>query len=68
MCVAGDKSKLLVMGTRQLRSMKLAQDMAIQVDGKLSMRLEVKSCLVSLSIMNSLGKNIFMERNGEKAT
>lgn len=34
MCVAGDKSKLLVMGTRQLRSMKLAQDMAIQVDGK----------------------------------
>ena len=34
MCVAGDKSKLLVMGTRQLRSMKLTQDMAIQVDGK----------------------------------
>jgi hypothetical protein len=34
LCVAGDKSKLLVIGTRQMRSQKLNETMAIHVDGK----------------------------------
>ena len=34
MCVAGDKSKLLIIGTRKLRSLKLEEPMKIKVDNK----------------------------------
>ena len=34
LCVAGDKSKLLVIGTRKMRSQKLHGRMTINVDGK----------------------------------
>ena len=34
LCVAGEKSKLLVIGTRKLRNQKLLQRMKIQVEGK----------------------------------
>ena len=34
LCVAGDKSKLLIVGTQQLRSSKLHELLTIQVDGK----------------------------------
>ena len=34
LCVAGDKSKLLVIGTRQLRNQKLSQKMKIHIEGK----------------------------------
>ena len=34
LCVAGDKSKLMVIGTRSLRNQKLTNKMKIQVDGK----------------------------------
>ena len=34
LCVAGDKSKLMVIGTRKLRTQKLHEEMQIEVDGK----------------------------------
>ena len=34
LCVAGDKSKLMVIGTKQLRSSKLTESLAIHVDGQ----------------------------------
>ena len=34
LCVAGEKSKLLVIGTRQLRNQKLNVNMSITIDGK----------------------------------
>ena len=34
LCVAGDKSKLLVVGTRQLRASRVTHDMQIVVDNK----------------------------------
>ena len=34
MCVAGEKSKLLIIGTKKLRDLKLSQPIEIQVDGK----------------------------------
>ena len=34
LCVAGDESKLLVIGTRKMRNQKLEEKMIIQVDGK----------------------------------
>ena len=33
MCVAGDKSKLLIVGTRELRASRLQNEIAITVDG-----------------------------------
>ena len=33
MCVAGDKSKLLIVGTRELRASRLQNEIAIMVDG-----------------------------------
>ena len=35
MCVAGDKSKLLISGTRQLKDKKVLQPIEIRVDGKM---------------------------------
>ena len=34
LCVAGDKSKLLVIGTKRMRDQKIKEKMVIQVDGK----------------------------------
>ena len=34
LCVAGDKSKFMIIGTSQLRASKLNEALAIQVDGK----------------------------------
>ena len=33
MCVAGDKSKLFILGTRELRATKLCNEITLKVDG-----------------------------------
>ena len=45
MCVSGDKSKLLVTGTKKLRSVKLTRPMEIQVDNKIVMETKSEKLL-----------------------
>ena len=45
MCVSGDKSKLLVNGTKMMRSAKLTRPMEIQVDNKLVMETKSEKLL-----------------------
>ena len=53
LCVAGDKSKLLVIGTRKLRKSKLGEKMTIEVDGKEIMESESEK-LLGLVVNNEL--------------
>ena len=53
MCVSGDKSKLLISGTKKLRSSKLTRPMGIQVDGKLVMETRSEK-LLGLIINNEM--------------
>ena len=53
MCVAGDKSKLLVIGTRHLKDKKLDQPIEIQVDNKIVMETRSEK-LLGVIINNEL--------------
>ena len=53
LCVAGDKSKLLVIGTRQRRNLKLSGKMSIHVDGKEVVETESEK-LLGVIINNEL--------------
>ena len=53
MCVAGEKSKLLIIGTKRLRDMRLTDPIAIMVDGKEVIETESEK-LLGVIIGNSL--------------
>ena len=53
MCVAGEKSKLLVIGTKKLRDLKLDQPLSINVDGKLVIETRSEK-LIGIVINNQL--------------
>ena len=53
LCVAGDKSKLMVIGTKRLRTMKLHGEMQIEVDGKEVVETESEK-LLGVVINNEL--------------
>ena len=53
MCVAGEKSKLLIIGTKSLRDMRLTDPIAIMVDGKEVIETESEK-LLGVIIGNSL--------------
>ena len=53
MCVAGEKSKLLIIGTKKLRDMKLTQNIEILVDNKKVMETKSEK-LLGIVINNRL--------------
>ena len=53
LCVAGDKSKLMIIGTQQLRSSKIKEALSIQVDGK-EVQETVSEKLLGVVINNKL--------------
>ena len=53
MCVAGEKSKLLIIGTRQLKASKVVEPIEIKVDGK-KVKETRSEKLLGLVINNSL--------------
>ena len=66
MCVAGDKSKLLISGTRQLKDKKVLQPIEIRVDGKMVQETRSEKLLGIVINSEMTGKITYTENLGEK--